>query len=113
MPLHPATGRASRKKAPRAKGSRKKTASTRPVAATNGASSPNRSPAAVDAGLLSKVKEAIAANSDRASKATVIDTTGITSVEWNTAIKALLADGSVTQTGERRSARYHLAGGDA
>ena len=109
----PATGRASRTKAARAKGSRKKTASTRPVAATNGASPPNRSPASVDAGLLSKVKEAIGANGDGASKTDAIDATGITASEWNKAIKALLADGSVTQTGERRGARYHLAGGDA
>ena len=109
----PATGRASRKKAARAKSSRKKTASTRPVAATNGASPPNRSPAPVDAGLLSKVKEAIGANGDGASKTDAVDATGITASEWNKAIKALLADGSVTQTGERRGARYHLAGGDA
>ena len=107
-----ATRRASRKKAPRAKGSRKKTASTRPVAATNGTSSPNRSPAAVDAGLLSKVKEAIGANGYGASKTDAIDATGITSSQWNTAIKALLADGTVMQTGERRGVRYHLAGGD-
>lgn len=42
-----------------------------------------------------------------------MDATGITASEWHEAIKALLADGSVTQTGERRSARYHLGGGDA
>ncbi|MBK8011742.1 MAG: BREX-1 system adenine-specific DNA-methyltransferase PglX [Deltaproteobacteria bacterium] len=109
----PTTGRATRKKAPRAKGTRKRAASARPKAATNGASSSGRSSAAVDDELLSKVKEAIAATGDGASKTDVVNATGITASEWNKAIKALLADGSVTQTGERRGARYHLAGGEA
>jgi hypothetical protein len=109
----PATGRATRKKAPRAKGTRKRAASARPNAMANGASSSGRSSATVDGELLSKVKEAIGSNGDGASKADVIDATGISASEWNKAIKALLADGSVTQTGERRAARYHLGGGDA
>ena len=109
----PATVRSSRKKAPQTKETRKRTASPGPKATTNGAPSRGRSSATADPELLIMVKEAIAANSDGASKATVIDTTGITSVEWSTVIKAILADGSVTQTGERRGARYHLAGGDA
>ena len=67
----------------------------------------------MDAELLGKVKKAIGANSDGASKADVMDATGITASEWNKAIKALLADGSVTHTGERGGARYHLRGGDA
>lgn len=105
----PATGRATRKKAPRSKGTRRRAASARPKAATNGPSSSGRSSAAVDAELLSKVKEAIGSNGDGASKADVIDATGISASEWNKAIKALLSDGSVTQTGERRGARYRLA----
>lgn len=109
----PATGRAMKKKAPRAKGTRKRTTSARSKAATNGASSSGRSPVAIDAELLSKVKDAIGSNGDGASKADVIDATGISASEWNKAVKALLADGSVTQTGERRGARYHLGGGDA
>ena len=109
----PATGRSNRRKAPQARGTRKKTASTRPKVATNGASSSSRAAATVDVDPLSKVKEAIGAKGDGASKADIIDTTRITVSEWNKAIKALLADGSVTQTGERRGARYHLAGGDA
>jgi hypothetical protein len=109
----PATGRATRKKAPRAKGTRKRAASARPKAAANGSASSGRSPAAVDAELLSKVKDAIGSNGDGASKADVIDATGISASDWNKAIKALLADGTVTQTGERRGARYHLGGGDA
>ena len=66
-----------------------------------------------DAELLSNVKDAIAANGHGASKADVIEATGVTATQWNTAIKALLADGSVTEKGERRGTRYHPAGGDA
>ena len=106
----PATGRVARKKASRVKGTRKRAASARPKSATNGASSSGRSSAVVDAELLTKVKDAIGSNGDGASKADVIDATGISASEWNKAIKMLLADGSVTQTGERRGARYHAAG---
>ena len=110
----PATGRASRKKAPRARGTVRRRLPLGPLPRRTAHLPPDRSPAAVDAGLLSKVKEAIGANGDGASKTDAIDATGITASEWNMAIKALLADGSVTQTGERRGARYHLAGeGDA
>ena len=68
---------------------------------------------AIGGDTVDRVREAIAGAADGVSRADVIDATGITSSQWNTAIKALLADGSVTQTGERRGARYHLAGGDA
>ena len=47
-------------------------------------------------------------NENGTSKADIIVATDITTGQWNTAIKALLADGSVRQTGERRGARYHL-----
>ena len=108
-----ATGRSIRRKARRAKASGRKTTSARPNAAANGASSFGRSSATVDAELLDKVKKAIGTNSDGASKADVIDATGITASEWNKAIKAFLADGSVIRSGERSGARYHLRGGDA
>ena len=68
---------------------------------------------AVGGDTVGRVREAIAGAADGVSRADVIDTTAITSNQWNTAIKALLADGSVTQTGERRGARYHIARGDA
>ena len=111
----PVTGRMSKTKAPRAKGARRKTLSTQPPSATSSSLTRRSARAAPTAGanLLGKVKGAIAANGDGASKATVIEATGITTGQWNTAIKTLLADGSVTQTGERRGARYHLAGGNA
>ena len=109
----PATGRAAGKKVARAKGSRKNTAFSRPTAAMSGPSLSSRSAASVDSELLRKVKEAIGSNGDGASKADVIDATGVTTSESNKAIKSLLADGSIIQTGERRGARYHLVGGDA
>ena len=107
----PSASDVSKKKAPRAKATRKRTVST-PAPAT-GTASRGRLAAAANRQLLDKVKDAIAANGDGASRADVLEATGITSGQWNTSIKALLADGSVTQTGERRAARYQLAGGDA
>jgi len=56
---------------------------------------------------------AIAANGNRASKADIIAAPGINSDQWNSAIKELLVEGAASQTGERRGARYHLAGGNS
>ena len=109
----PVTGRARSRRALRVKGIWNRMAMTHRTAAPDDSSSHSRLPAAVESDLLSKVKEAIGANGDGASKADVIGTTGITASEWNKAIEALLADGSVTQTGERRSGRYHLGGAHA
>ena len=111
--LAPATGRSSRKKVPRAKATRKRTASIRPKAETKDTFSTSRSSAALAPEFLSKVKEAIGANGDGASKSDVINATGISATEWNKVIKALLADGSVTLTGELSGSRYHLGGGEA
>ena len=103
----PATTRASkRKKAARRSGSRR-AASSRPEA-SNGATEPGKRGSA-GGEVLDKVKEAIAQNGDGASKAEVLEATGISAGQWNAAIKALVADGVVVQTGERRGARYHLA----
>ena len=67
----------------------------------------------VDKDLLGRVKSVISANGGGSSKSEIIEATGITSGQWNKVIKTLLANGTVTQTGERRGARYHLAGADA
>ena len=67
----------------------------------------------IDDALVEEVTTVIAANGAGSSKSDVIEATGITSVQWNRVIKTLLADGTVTQTGERRGARYHLAGAGA
>jgi hypothetical protein len=64
-----------------------------------------------DPALLSQVQAAIAAVPDGASRADVLAATGISATQWTAAIRALLASGSVTQTGDRRSARYHRSGG--
>ena len=73
-----------------------------------------RSPASKgDEAPLDAVRIAIASVPRGASKAEVVRTAGISDADWNRAIKALLADGSVVRTGERRGARYHLTKGDA
>jgi hypothetical protein len=64
-----------------------------------------------DPALLSQVQVAIAAVPDGASRADVLSATGISATQWTAAIRALLASGSVTQTGDRRSARYHRSEG--
>lgn len=68
-------------------------------------------PSGPDPALLSQVQAAIAGVSEGASRADVVAATGISASQWTAAIRALLASGSVTQTGERRGARYHLSGG--
>ena len=107
----PGTSRRSKKRYSRAKGASNRAESTPSRVGTNGVSSPRSS--SDDAELLSDVKQAIASSGDGASKADVIDATGITAGQWTKAIKALLAEGVVTQTGQRRGARYHVGGGDA
>ena len=102
---------ASKKTPPRAKAATKRAVPPRP--AVTGRLLRGRSTASADRELLDKVRDAIAAKGDGASRADVLEATGITSGQWNTAIKALLGDGSVTRTGERRGARYQLAGGAA
>jgi hypothetical protein len=64
----------------------------------------------VDAALVGKVRRAIAAVADGASKNDVLDATGISSSEWNAAIKVLLERGEVEKTGRARGTRYHPAG---
>lgn len=105
----PANSRASRKRGSSGGGTRRSRSASPPRLVPRG-SAYERTAAGADFDLLSKVKEAISANSDGARKADVINAAGITSGQWNMAIKALLAEGSVTQTGERRGTRYHLAG---
>ena len=64
----------------------------------------------VDSGILEAVKKAISAAGSGATRSQVIDATGISNSEWNAAINALLAQGTVTRTGVARGTRYHLAG---
>jgi len=98
------------KKAPRAIGASGKSMPNAQELASRRQRGDQEAPPVVDSNLLKKVKDAIANSGHGASKADVTDATGITDNEWNRAIRTLLADGSVTQTGERRGARYHLRG---
>ena len=109
----PAAAGRGKKKAPRTAGVRRRRTSEPPRPPSAHSERNQESSTRVERDVLHKVKDAIRTNGDGASKADVIDATGISAGEWNKAIKTLLADGSVTQTGERRGARYHLAGGEA
>jgi hypothetical protein len=68
-------------------------------------------PSGTDPALLNQVQAAIAAVPEGASRADVLAATGISAAQWTSAIRALLATGAVTQTGERRGARYQLSRG--
>ncbi|MEL7641061.1 MAG: BREX-1 system adenine-specific DNA-methyltransferase PglX [Solidesulfovibrio sp.] len=57
---------------------------------------------------INQVREVIAAAVDGVSKADVVAATGFSAGQWNTVINALLSQGLVTKTGERRGARYHI-----
>lgn len=69
------------------------------------------SPAGPDLALLNQVQAAIATVPDGASRADVLAATGISAAQWTAAIRALLAAGSVSQSGERRGARYQISAG--
>jgi len=78
-----------------------------------GASAPGTSHSeALDAGVMDSVKQAIKESTDGAGKAEVLSATGLTDPQWNAAINALLADGSITKTGAGRGTRYHLTSND-
>ena len=109
----PMASRVRRRGTGSAKMTRAGTASPRQYLAANHRASGTRSPGEIDQDLLANVRSVIAANGVGSSKAEVVEATGITSAEWNKAIKTLLADGRVKQIGERRGARYQVAGGDA
>jgi hypothetical protein len=64
---------------------------------------PNPAPETLDA-----VKQAIAAAQGGTNKSEVLTATGLTDAQWNAAINALLAAGTVTKTGAGRGTRYHL-----
>ena len=68
-------------------------------------------PAGPDPALLNQVQAAIATVPGGASRADVLAATGISAAQWTAAIRALLAAGSVSQTGERRGARYQISAG--
>jgi hypothetical protein len=63
----------------------------------------------IDPALLDAVKQAIASADDGAGKPEILTATGLTNSQWHAAINALLTQGVVTKTGERRGARYYSA----
>jgi hypothetical protein len=71
-------------------------------------SRPPTGSAAPDPIMLDAVKQAITAAQGAASKSEVLAATGLTDAQWNAAINALLAAGTVTKTGAGRGTRYHL-----
>jgi hypothetical protein len=66
---------------------------------------------AVDEATLAAVRGAIGKVVGGASKADVLEATGISEGEWNKVITALLERGEVTRTGQKRGTRYHSLGG--
>ena len=104
----PARHNAVRRRASRLRSTRSPASLSRSEALAKDAASFEQSASAGSHDILGKVRQAIGAANAGAAKADVLGATGITSSEWNNAIKALLADGSVHQTGQRRGARYHL-----
>jgi hypothetical protein len=85
--------------------------SARRTRSTTGRQSSGAS-AAPDPAVMDSVKQAIEATGDGASKADVVAATGLSDAQWNAAIAALLAEGSVVKTGAGRGTRYQLKAGD-
>jgi len=61
-----------------------------------------------DAAILEVVRRAIAESNDGASKSDVLTSTGLSDAQWNSAIAALLASGTVSKSGAGRGTRYRL-----
>ena len=108
----PRTGRARRNATVRRPATRTENTALVLDSASDEQMSGEESVRAVDGALVEEVRKVIAANGQGAKKADVIKATGITSGQWSRVIKKLLAEGVVTQAGERRGTRYHLAGAE-
>ena len=109
----PKTSRRSGRRMPQISGSRTRTTSRGQDTGGNPRALGRRLGGAIDQDLVQVVKIAIAGSRGGSSKSDIIEGTGITSGQWHRVIKTLLAEGTVTQTGERRGARYYLAGSDS
>ena len=87
-----------------------------PTVPRSGNDSPGSRPvtdsAAPDPVMLDAVKQVIAAAQGATSKSEVLAATGLSDAQWNMAITALLAAGTVTKTGAARGTRYHLSATD-
>jgi hypothetical protein len=90
-------------------GRRRSATNGRSPAAPRLRANPSQSALPVDSSTSDAVKKAIAAANGGATKAEVIEATGISDSDWNAAISALLAQGAVIKTGAARGTRYQLA----
>jgi hypothetical protein len=94
--------------------SRRRKRVTRPKAPTGSAitstaSEKSRAAGELDSDVLGVIRSAIESLGGGASKADILEETGLPAAKWGPAITALLAEGSVTRTGEKRGSRYHIA----
>ncbi len=62
-----------------------------------------------DDNVLDQIRSAIATLGGNAAKSDILESTSLSASQWTPAINALLAEGSVTKTGQKRGTRYHLA----
>ncbi len=106
----PASGRGSGRRTPPRAASLAPRRRPDPATPSPGAVSSGAAADPVDATILAQVKAAIAAVPGGAGKAEVLAAAALPEGRWTTVISALLATGEVVRVGERRGARYFLAG---
>ena len=102
-------GRAPRRKKATTRGAKAAAPSTAPTEPRERAPRQTPPTRTVDTAVLDQIRSAIATLRGNATKSDILDTAGLSASQWTPAIKALLADGSVTKTGAKRGTRYHLA----
>ncbi len=102
-------GRAPRRKKATTRRAKAAASSTVPAEPRDPAPRQNASTRTVDATVLDQIRSAIATLGGNAAKSDILDTAGLSASQWTLSINALLADGSVTKTGQKRGTRYHLA----
>lgn len=68
-----------------------------------------RDPAAVPSEVAQKVRATLIGMPDGATKSDLLAATGVPDARWATVSRALIAQGIVRVTGQRRGTRYHLA----
>jgi hypothetical protein len=93
----------------RRSGGRRAQANGGMVAASGSRGKASAAESSVDEATVAAVRDAIAAADGGASKAEVMEVTGMSSSDWNAAINALLGQGAVIKTGAARGTRYQLA----
>lgn len=107
----PAAGRGRTPRRKKATTRRAKAAAPSDASVASPEQTPRRSTSTriPDASILDQIRSAIATLGGNAAKSDILDSTGLSASQWTPAINALLADGSVKKTGQKRGTRYHLA----